>query len=359
MAAPTAPGARGARGRRAPAPRRSGAPPAGRPAHDPQRLPRWPARVRAPRPGPARSEPGTRTDLPLDDERLALRLEELADLLAAQDANPFRVRAYRGAAASVRALGEPVRALLAREGQAGLTRLPGIGASLARTIEALVHTDHLDLLERLRGRTGPRTTLTSVPGIGPTLARRVEEELGIESLAELEAAAHDGRLARVPGFGRGRVRAVRESLAGRFRRWPALWESRRGPTRDEPPVAELLDVDREYRARAAARRLPRVAPRRFNPTAAAWLPILRTERGERHYTALFSNTARAHELGTTRDWVVIYRDDHGGDGQWTVVTARLGALRGQRIVRGRERECLARAGPGAAEGPRRPGPSDP
>ena len=66
------------------------------------------------------------------------------------------------------------------------------------------------------------------------------------------------------------------------------------------------------------------------------MPILHTHRGKRHYTVLFSNTARAHELGTTHDWVVIYRD---GDGQWTVVTALFGDLKGRRIVRGREAEC--------------------
>lgn len=71
----------------------------------------------------------------------------------------------------------------------------------------------------------------------------------------------------------------------------------------------------------------------------AWLPILHTHRGARHYTALFSNTARAHEMHTTHDWVVIYRDDHGGQVQWTVITSRLGDLEGRRIVRGREEEC--------------------
>jgi len=281
------------------------------------------------------------TDAPLDNERLAERLEEIAELLEAQHANPFRVRAYRRAAETVRARAEPLHLLLEREGQEGLTELPGIGASLARTIEELVHTDHLPLLEHLRGRTQPSDVLTTVPGIGPGLARRISEELGIESLAELEVAAHDGRLARVPGFGARRLLAVRESLAGRLRRAPRFPPAPRRQPSEEPPVSELLDVDREYRSKAKRRALPRIAPRRFNPTLEAWLPVLHTQRGERHYTALYSNTARAHELGTTHDWVVVYRDDHGGDGQWTVVTARFGPLRGKRIVRGREDECQA------------------
>ena len=125
-------------------------------------------------------------------------------------------------------------------------------------------------------------------------------------------------------------------LAGRFRRGPQIPESKRQADRaDQPAVAELLDVDREYREKAAANRLPTIAPHRFNPQHEAWLPILHTHRDDRHY-----NTARAHELGTTHDWVVIYRDDHDG-GQWTVITAQLGALKGRRIVRRREAECAA------------------
>jgi hypothetical protein len=59
-------------------------------------------------------------------------------------------------------------------------------------------------------------------------------------------------------------------------------------------------------------RLRRIAPRRFNPSGEAWLPVLNTQRDARHYTALFSNTARAHQMGLTSDWVVLYYD--GGRG---------------------------------------------
>jgi hypothetical protein len=52
----------------------------------------------------------------------------------------------------------------------------------------------------------------------------------------------------------------------------------------------------------------RVAPRRFNPNPEAWLPILETERVGHRYKAMYSNTARAHELDTVRDWVVIFHD---------------------------------------------------
>jgi DNA polymerase (family 10) len=86
--------------------------------------------------------------------------------------------------------------------------------------------------------------------------------------------------------------------------------------------------------------LPTIAPRRFNPNREAWLPILHSNRGERHYTALFSNTARAHEMGKTRDWVILYYDGPDGERQCTVITSQRGPLIGERIVRGRESECL-------------------
>jgi putative hydrolase len=99
--------------------------------------------------------------------------------------------------------------------------------------------------------------------------------------------------------------------------------------------------DREYRAKAAADKLKKIAPKRFNPNGAAWLPILHSDRGRWHFTALFSNTARAHELDKVRDWVVLYfHSDSGGEAQRTIVTETRGVLAGQRVVRGRERECL-------------------
>jgi hypothetical protein len=176
--------------------------------------------------------------------------------------------------------------------------------------------------------------LASVPGIGRVFAERLHDELGLETLADLEAAAHDGRLETLAGFGAKRLAGVRDSLAHR------LGRVRMTATVDvAPPVSELLDVDREYRENAAANRLPHITPRRFNPTHEAWLPILHTRRGPRRYTALFSNTARAHRAGTTRDWVVLYGDNGAGESRHTVITAGFGPLRGRRVVAGREDEC--------------------
>jgi putative hydrolase len=150
-------------------------------------------------------------------------------------------------------------------------------------------------------------------------------------------AAADGRLVEVPGFGPRRLRAVGETLATRLGRRS---RSRRSSRRSLPPVEELLGVDREYREKSASGELTRIAPLRFNPDRKAWLPILHTARGSRHYTALFSNTERAHALSKTGDWVVLfYGEDDTAEGQATVVTEYRGPLRGLRVVRGREAEC--------------------
>jgi len=109
---------------------------------------------------------------------------------------------------------------------------------------------------------------------------------------------------------------------------------------DAPGVDVLLDVDREYREKARTGALPKIAPQRMNREHKPWLPVLHTRFGPLHFTALFSNTVRAHELQRVFDWVVIfYSDAEGREGQATVVTERRGSLAGERVVRGREGEC--------------------
>jgi DNA polymerase (family 10) len=272
-------------------------------------------------------------------------LDRVADLLEAHGDGPFRVRAYRTAAESVRASTEPLSALLAAEGLPGLEKLPGVGKSIASAISEVIETGRLGMLERLQGRAAPEDLFSLVPGIGEELAQRIHRALGVETLEDLEVAANDGRLARVPGFGPRRVRAVRELLASMLGRSARLRGRRQreheagGSTSSRPGVAALLDVDAEYRRRAAAGDLRRIAPRRFNPGHEAWLPIMHAERDGWAFTALFSNTALAHELGMTQDWVVLYCERDGAEDQCTVVTERHGPLSGRRVVRGREREC--------------------
>ncbi len=274
-----------------------------------------------------------------DDDRsfnrdMAERFRRAAALLDEQGADPFRVRAYLAAADTLDHLVEPVSAVYRREGLPGLVAIPTIGSVLATAIADVSDTGRWHWLDRLEGTADPEQVFATVAGIGPVLANRIHDELGIESLEELERAASDGRLAGVEGFGPKRVRAVLETLDARLRYRPGIRYPDAHGRRDEPSTREILDIDAEYRLAAAARRLPMIAPRRFNPDGEAWLPILHTSRGPHHYTVLYSNSARAHQLGRTDDWVVIYAETPD-QGTWTVATETRGPDAGRRVVRGR------------------------
>jgi putative hydrolase len=274
---------------------------------------------------------------PLNHE-IALELREIATLLRNQRANPFRVNAYLHAAETLDRLDEDVSGLLDSKGIKGLVDLPAIGDGIARSIYEYVATGRMSRLESLRGAADPVSLLRSIPTIGPQLAERIHDELGIDSLEGLENAVRDGRLAKVEGLGDKRQQAIEAWLQqhlDRQRRRPS-----RTSTSASPPVELLLEIDHDYREKARAGMLPKIAPKRFNPDNRAWLPILHAARGGWHFTALYSNTARAHDLKRVSDWVVIYYyDDDHREGQHTVVTEIRGPLAGRRVVRGRETEC--------------------
>jgi len=275
-----------------------------------------------------------------ENQQIAAQLREAADLLQAQGANPFRVGAYRRAADSVAGLGRPLREIFDAQGRAGLQAIAAIGSGISSAIAEMLITGSWSQLARLRGTAEPEAVFRTVPGIGEELAHALHEELQVDTLEGLENAAHDGRLETVTGVGPRRAAAIRASLAAMLGRRVA--RAPRTPSSPLPEVATLLDVDREYRAKAAAGKLATIAPKRFNPRGEAWLPILHTRRGPWHFTALYSNTARAHELGKTHDWVVVYfYDGDHQERQCTVVTETRGSAAGARVVRGREAECEA------------------
>lgn len=261
----------------------------------------------------------------------------MADLLHYQGANSFRVSAYRKAAATIETLPTDIDALLETKGIDSLIALPGIGRGIASAIEELVRTGRWVQLDRLRGALDPEAVLQVVPGIGAKLARQLHDELHIDTLEGLEAAAWDGRLQEVKGIGTRRNAMIRASLAMMLDR---LRRQARVSRRIAPPVDMLLDVDRQYRQMATADELQKIAPRRFNPKGEAWLPIMHAQHGPWHCTALYSNTARAHDLGRVRDWVVVYcHTDDDTEQQFTAVTETRGELIGKRVIRGREAEC--------------------
>jgi len=269
---------------------------------------------------------------------VADKLREIAELLEQQGADRFRVQAYRRAAQTVDTLEENLAQRFDRQGTAGLESLPAVGKGIARTLAEMMRSGRSRRLEDLRGELDPERLFRTIPGIGPRLAMRIHQTLGVETLEDLEIAAHDGRLQRLAGVGERRAESIRSALQSMLGR--RVVRNMAGQT-DLPPVAMLLDVDAEYRDRAARGELEKIAPRRFNPQHEKWLPVLHTDRSAWHFTVLFSNTSLAHQLHRTRDWVVIFhRGDDAAEGQSTAVTETRGRLAGRRVVRGREAECL-------------------
>ena len=116
------------------------------------------------------------------NDAIAEHLDEIAALLTAQRANPFRPRAYRCAASVLRRLNTPVSQIIATHGIAGLDQLRYIGSRIARTIRDVVVHGYSPMIERLRGEHDPIRVFASVPGIGYVLAARLHEQLGLDTL---------------------------------------------------------------------------------------------------------------------------------------------------------------------------------
>lgn len=132
---------------------------------------------------------------------VASQLDETADLLALTNANPFRVRAYRNAARTIRSLEDPLETLLTSPAF-NLDDLPGIGKDLASKITEIVKHGTFKVLSELRRHVAPSVReLMQLPGIGPKKAMLLTNTLHIASIQDLEAAIKTGRIQTVKGFG--------------------------------------------------------------------------------------------------------------------------------------------------------------
>jgi len=138
--------------------------------------------------------------MPIHNADIAAIFSEMADLLEIQQANPFRIRAYRNAARIVGELGREVRAMVER-GE-NLTELPGIGDDLAKKMHEIIASGKCRALERLRSEFPPAISeLLHVPGLGPKRVRTLWHELEVQTPEQLARAARDGRIRTLPGFG--------------------------------------------------------------------------------------------------------------------------------------------------------------
>jgi hypothetical protein len=218
---------------------------------------------------------------PVSNNDIAALLNRIADLLDAKGENPFRIRSYRTAAASVSRARQSLVNLVQEGGTEGLFGLEGVGEKLAGLILEYVEKGGVELLQDL------------------------EKEVPAEKLKAIEKKKSEHTFEK--------------------------------PI--ELPIAMILEIDEEYRTKAAAGKLKMIAPRLLNPEKKAWLPIMTKEHEGYDFTAMFSNTATAHKLGKTDDWVVVYVKKGKGENQCTVVTESRGPQKGKRVIRGREKEC--------------------
>ncbi|MEK7222915.1 MAG: DNA polymerase/3'-5' exonuclease PolX [Pseudomonadota bacterium] len=150
--------------------------------------------------------------MPVHNADIANIFEEIADLLEIENANPFRVRAYRNAARQLQGMGVAASDMVA--GGEDLTELPGIGDDLAAKIQEIVETGKCQFLEKLRKKTPPTITeLLKIPGLGPKRVRALYHELDVHTLEQLARAARDGRIRKLPGFGEKTEQTILEAIS--------------------------------------------------------------------------------------------------------------------------------------------------
>src|SRR6266550_413925 len=142
---------------------------------------------------------------------IARAFEEVADLLEIKDENPFRVRAYRNAARTVRDFPEPIADWVRTDRD--LTEIPGIGEDLAEKIAALVTTGELPLRKQLLAKLpSGLLDLLRIPGLGPKRVKLLYSKLKIKSAADLSKALAAGKVTKLKGFGPKMEEKIRAGL---------------------------------------------------------------------------------------------------------------------------------------------------
>src|SRR5437588_5574453 len=135
----------------------------------------------------------------MDKDEAAAILNNIATLLELKGENPFKTRAYVNAARALETLSEPLDRILAEE---RLGSIPGIGESMQKKISELATTGRMTYYEELRAATpAGLVAMLDIPGLGPKKIKALHDELGIETIEQLEAACNEGKVAKLKGFG--------------------------------------------------------------------------------------------------------------------------------------------------------------
>ncbi len=149
----------------------------------------------------------------MDNPEIAAVFEELAELLEFRGENPFRIRAYQNGARAIRDLDEPIREI-AEDPDRDLSKLSGIGKTLAEKIGVLLETGSLPQLIELR-KAVPEVVIAMarIPGLGAKKAAKLHEELELNSLDDLAAACREGKVSAIKGFAKKTEAAILDGLA--------------------------------------------------------------------------------------------------------------------------------------------------
>lgn len=169
-------------------------------------------------------------EMNVTNQYIASIFNEIADLLDIEEANPFRVRAYRNAARSILSSPKSMAALV-KEGY-DLTSLRGIGKELSLKIMEIVRTGELAFLNDLKkSHPGEFETLLRIPGLGPRRVQLLQEKLHINTLHDLKDALQKGKLEALHGFGPRLIGSIEKSLEKK------LYEEKRYRLSEAVPVA--------------------------------------------------------------------------------------------------------------------------
>lgn len=149
--------------------------------------------------------------MPVQNSEIAEMFHEVADLLEIEDANPFRVRAYRNAARTIEGYAKRIYKMI--DDGDDLKEISGIGEDLAEKIKEVVDTGNLRFLEDLRART-PHSLieLLKISGLGPKRVQQLYQELNITNLQELQDALKSGKVSELDGFGNKTVENILEAI---------------------------------------------------------------------------------------------------------------------------------------------------
>jgi len=182
----------------------------------------------------------------MDKNQIAAIFEEVAVLLALkQDSNPFEARAYENAARAINALDGDIEQLT-RSGK--LKGTPGLGSTIVKRVEELVNAGHLALYDELQASTPPvKLEMLRIQGVGPKKINAIYDQLHVTSIAELEQACHEDKVAHLPGFGKKTQDNILQGIAflahhaGRFQ-YPVAEEEAeriRGALVELPEIVRL------------------------------------------------------------------------------------------------------------------------